>query len=1124
MSAKVTFIMGRSGSGKTELILNRIKQNELNGRRSVLIVPDRASFESEKRLSGLMGHGIMNTFVVSFTRLARRILSERGEKRVFLSMQGRQMLLRRTIEEHGTELKAFSRIALRQGFTGECDEIILKCKRFGITPEQLASAAGDESLPLSLRDKLRDFALIFEKTADAMAESYIDDEDVVNSLISELPESSYRDCDFFIDTPETLTEQSIRVISVLFGCAPSVTISFRGDTSESCRDRRLFAPDEELYRRIRNEASEQGCEIEFISLTDNRRARSPELIHLERELFAFPYRRFTAPASEPAAIELHTAGSRIQEVAACAETIRRAVRGGLRYRDIGIIVSDTEVYAPIIGRTFPDYGIPFFMDAKRVLFAHPIAELLLASLNCCESGFRAQSFIRAIKSGLFPVEAADIERLENHILKYGLNGNLITEPFDQADVPEGVEEARAAAVGPLMGLKQRVSGRIRSSERIEAVYAFLEELRIGEKLRQECTALAEAGDLTAARETAQVFDTLVELLDQLHVIIGDETVSLKKFTSILEEGLKAYSVGIIPTTLDQVFIGSVDNSAVTEVEFLLVLGVNDGAIPKTKADNAIISDSELSRLSAAGLSVWSSTDKMNRAENLRVYSALMRARRRLRLSYAGSDGGGSPSGLFERIRKLFPDCLMTNGIIEPIVGSTERARFAELVSGLKHGISAGEAELDAFRESYAYFAASPEYSARLAVMDKAMFETNADECLDRDTALKLYGSRIYGSPTKLETFGKCPFRYFMEFGIGIKEREEYEEKASDRGSFIHAALERFIKGLIDDDIDWGSLTDEDIEKRLSEIIQILASEHNRGIYLSSARMRAELGRLGKSIFIAAIELVRQIAGGAFRPIQGEVGFGRPGDPLPALTITASNGSCFHVCGIVDRLDGFSPENGDADYLRIVDYKSGDTVFNFTELVNGIRLQLPLYAAAMEAGLDAERKLSLNPCFPAKEDSTTAGFYYQYIGTPDAETEELSEAEAQAVIKEVRDSFRLRGLTLDDESVILAMDAHIKRYSNVIRGVQLTKEGIRGSVATAEEMRYAIDYAKAAAARTLDSIMQGRMEVSPIRCNGKTGCSYCKLRSICGFDPTAGARYRNAAKVSADAFFGRDERK
>lgn len=1119
MAANVKIIMGRAGVGKTEYMLERIRENEAAGKRSVFIVSDRANFESEKRLSSVLGCGIINTFVVSFTSLARRALSESGNSRTFLSMQGRQMLLRRTITENEKRLGAFSRIAHMQGFTDECDELILKCKRFGIDPAMLSSAAENAALPAQLRSKLRDFALIYEKTAEAAENKYIDDEDIVNSLIDTLPLSAYRDCDYFIDTPETLNEQSVRIIEILFNTVRNVTVSFRGDTEEVCRDRRNFAPDTELYLRLRDIAWEAGCNIEFIPLSGNKRTEEPALRHLEKELFAHPYRIFSGDASS--SIHLHIAPSRASEADACAENILSAVRSGLRFRDVGVIVGDAETYLPLLRRSFEDHNIPYFADAKRSLLTHPVSELMLSALACCSDNFRTDSFIRAIKTGLFAISPEKLELLENHLLKYGLSGSGITESFSQDELPEGIEEARETAAAPLLHLKAALYGtkdgqkaKVTASERVRALYDFLVEIDLPGTLEREYDEYILRGEFDAARESAQIFDTVCELLDQLHMILGDDSMGIERFSSVLSEGLRAYSIGIIPTTLDQVIIGSIDDASLTDKKYLLVLGMNEGLIPKVKSDNAVINDNELARLKAAGLPVWQSTDRMNRAENLRVYTAFSHCTERLYLSYCndGSGDSGSVSPLFERVRRIFPTCKLTDGLVDPVRGSTERARFCELASAVRSGIDRGGIDEGA-AEAYSYFAAKEEYSGILDAVGRACFDGNISGELTREEAAELYGRHLIGTPTRLETFNKCPYRYFLEFGLKIAPREEYEEKATDRGSFIHEALERFITALTDKKTDFAAVTDDDITEILSGMLREMAETHNKGIYLSSARMRAELTRLIELISTACRELVRQIAAGSFRPVGTEVSFGREGDILPALEIEAS-GATFRVCGIVDRLDAYKAPEG-TDYIRIVDYKSSETKFDFTELASGIRLQLPLYAAAMEASLNTEDYLRGN-------SPETAGFYYQRIGAVDTDPGTLSEDDEKKLRSSIVSAFKLNGLTLSDEQVLHSIDREGSGFSSVVSSLRFLKDGtVTGNLASRDEMRYAKAFAKRTAAKTLDAIMQGRIEISPCRHDNEIACKYCNFQSVCAFDATSGDRYRHLRAVKADSFFNRD---
>ncbi len=1103
MTAGISFIMGRSGSGKTEFILSRTVDNEKKGKRSILIVPDRATFETERLLCSRFGGGILNTYVLSFTSLARRVMRESGDSRTFLSAQGRQMLIRRVIDSSTQKLSAFARVANRMGFSSECDGIILKCKRFSISPEELLGVC--PTVGTQLAEKLHDFALIFDGVNDAMAERYIDAEDLVNSLVELLPSSSLCEADVFIDAPESLSEQSIRIISVLMDIAQRITVSLRGDTSETCRDRRIFDNDNLNYRRLRRLADEKKTEVEFIALGEDMRKKPPCLKHLEKNLFAFPSDIFKGDCSS--VIELHLAGSRTAEVLAAAEAIRNAAKDGLRYRDMAVIVGDSGGYANTIKRIFREFGIPFFMDVKRPIYTHPVSELLINALKCVEGGFRAKDFLGILKTGLVKVSHGECELIENYVLRYGLNGLSITEPFTLDGASCEAEEARKRAVEPLVNLKSRLSGHSNASMKLRALFAYIEEIGLAETLKTDCEAMAEAGDYDAARENAQIYDTVIELLDQIHVILGESNIGLAKFISIVEEGLLSYSVGIIPTTLDQVIIGDVDSSCLPEIRFMQILGMNEGLIPKTKPDNAIINDTELRLLNSLGINTWQSTENMNRNESLRIYSLITKAVSKLRISYTCEIGGNTAvqSHLFDRIRRMFPSCKFTNGILSPVSGSTERAAFSRLSKELRSMADTSE-EAAETGTLYAMFAENTIYSSALSAIDQNLIGTDINSPLGQNDTLRLYGETATGTATRLETFNRCPFRYFMQFGLSVKERKEYEEKATDRGAFIHEVLDRLMKGLIADKVDWNDVSEEEVSARLTDIFVPLMQEHNNGIYLSSARMRAELLRLMEMLCIASFALVRQVAVGSFRPLGSEVSFGRKGDILPALDIRTPDGSHFRVCGIVDRLDGYS--TGNTDFIRIIDYKSGSLKFDYTELANGLKLQLPLYAAAMEAALRAEANIAKNP--------GTAGFYYLHVNTPEAYADTPEELKA-----EIQKSFKMHGLTLDEDIVTSAVDSIGTGFSDTVSGLRHLKDGsCSGMLASSDEMRHTLDFARATAVKTLEAVMLGRIEISPSSCKGITACKYCPYGSICGFDPAAGSRYRRIRAVTADSFFNR----
>ena len=164
--------------------------------------------------------------------------------------------------------------------------------------------------------------------------------------------------------------------------------------------------------------------------------------------------------------------------------------------------------------------------------------------------------------------------------------------------------------------------------------------------------------------------------------------------------------------------------------------------------------------------------------------------------------------------------------------------------------------------------------------------------------------------------------------------------------------------------------------------------------------------------------------------------------------------------------------------------------------------------------NAMRKETNNPLF-------TAGLYYLHIGDAQA-SEGISEDKAE---NEIQRSFRMNGLTLNDENILEAMDSAFPGSSDVLYGVRYSKkEGMfKGSLADEDEMEETLEFAKKIAGKTLRAIMRGRIDVSPTEYHGKTACKYCPYISICCFDTTAGCRYRRPRAVDADKFFGRENK-
>ena len=1103
MSARLEFILGRSGTGKTAALFSRIAEAKREGSGEIfVIVPDQESFETERRLSEALSGGLMGVTVSSWSGLARRELDSMGQRRAFLSDQGRVMLLRRSIDACANSLTVFKRSASHRGFPAEADELIKRFKRCGMSAKSVSEAAEKLSEGLPLRDKLHDVSVIFSELERRAQDRYIDSEDMMNELTERLGESALCGAWVFIDGGAPMEEQSFPLFGKLLVHAKSVCCALNYD--DSSRDSGLFGPEARIFERLARIADEEGVPYFTTRLYERKRGCVPAIAHLERELFAYPARAFEG---EPEGLSISVSATPADETAEAAECIRRAAAEGMRYRDMTVIISDLNAYAPIVSRVFPEYGIPYFTDAKRSLVTHPIAQLIISALKAVESGFYIDSIRELIKSGCFGIEPEEAERFENHILAGGIYGVRLQEPFTGES--EVFESARVKLMGPLLRLRDRVRDG-GCETRARAVHAFMEELGLYEKQSELCASLHEKGLYREEEENAQVINTVLEVLDQLYVIMGDERIGLKRFISVIAEGFASYEVGVIPTTCDQVLVGSVKRTRSREVKLLIVLGMTDGVFPRPRKDDGVIDDSDLAALKGLGLELWQSSRALSESDLLTVYSALSKATERIVFSYplsvsgSAEDASALPCRLIQTIKEIFPLIPVFDRSMEAGFRSSERAAFSALAAKLRRMLDTGTPDPEAAR-LYSYFLRSPEYREALKALTAECFGQERLAPFGHELSDKLYGARLYGSASRLEDFNKCPFLHFVKYGLRAEPRYERTMRVTDKGTFRHAVLEAYVRYVMDSELDWREIDDEKTFGILREIVPPIMNAEGSGMLYDTARQRAELVGMIESLKITCCVITRQIAAGAFRPSGCEVSFGRQDSPYPPLVIESPSGASFRISGIIDRIDSFESEGGER-LSRIVDYKSGGKDFEFGHFAAGLQLQLPLYAAAVEA-------------------ARTVGMFYMPVMEVLPGTLEEGDAE-RLLTDEFIKQCRMNGICLKDEEVAAATDDFDK--SSAVIKARRNKDGelVGAGMVDSEEYRLVIETARRRAAASLERIMEGDHDIRPFAFAASrtdNACRFCDFKDVCRFDAELSkGGYRKVYRMNADSFFGRND--
>ena len=1027
------------------------------------------------RLGGLLG-----VQVLSFSRLCERVLQERGDGLPVIGGPGRRMILKKAALKCKRELRLFSRVAEGRGFIQRMDEIIARCKQSGAKPEDLKLAAGALPEGSQLRAKMEDIALIYEESEAFLRDRYLTESDLWDRAGEALGGSFLTGTDLYVDGIDIPSRQLFRLIGRLLQTCRTVTVTLRMDPDGA--DGELFSPDIRTYNKLHQVAEDTHSPF-YTQDCRKDKPRPPELKHLEKNLFAQSEAVFSSPAP---AIALWASADREEEAERCAQEVLNLVRQGFRYRDMAVMVTDGNGYVSRVRRAFARKGIPLFYDATRPVTGHSAMDMVLSAVRFVQSG-SMEDVLHILKSGYAPCTIRDGEIFENYVLRYGLFGSSLSKPFAFGEVPEEAERVREALYTPLEHLKENCGRGTTGEEKARAVYTYMEETGLREKLRDAGESLIAAGRPNDGELFSQVYTIISGILSDIAAIWGWDELSQKEFLSLLEEGAMSSTMGMLPGMSDQVILGDFIRTRTPAVSVLFVLGCNEGLLPPARTDDELISDGELELLKEQGLELWNGTEALTEMERLELYTAFNKAQQKIYFSYSFSSDGEelSPAPLLGRIKRLFPQVreqdIRGYAPYPPDREGGYRRLVRELALYEREGVWN-----DQLPAQKAYFAADSVYGARLMRAETAIKGGISPAPFGKTLAEKMYGQAPSMSASRLEQFNRCPFSHYVKYGLKVKERPESKEEAADAGTFLHDALDGFLKQVKERGLNWADLDDEKADALIDEVLPALIASHNDGIFIRDVRLRESLFLRVDSVKKCARSIVRQMQAGSYLPFETELAFG-PDSPFPPLLLHTDDGQTVKLYGRIDRVD----KSTDGFY-RVIDYKMGDRRFEPAKIAAGLSLQLPLYLAAVE-GLDGE----------------IGGMYYMPLSLPAAR-----EGEEKHHV--------LRGVTSGSERAVEALERGMDGSSQIVQGLRRNRDGkLSGNVCREEDMTILTREAMSVAERTLNHMRRGEAEVIPY----KGACKWCPYQSVCRFDrQQKGCYERETKKMTIEELLAMAEEK
>ena len=1066
-------LLGTDWVANRNAILQMVADDVCNSRGNrILVVPELISHDMERRLCTVAGDTASRfAEVVSFSRLGRRVSEYTGlVTEPSLDGGGRVVAMASVARQLRGSLKAYASLQTKPEFLTGLLDAIDEFKRCCISPADLMLAS--RKTEGGFAQKLEELSLLLEGYDAVTSRGKRDPRDQMALLLERLKDCAFgEEHVFYVDGFPDFTRQHMEILGHLISTSSKVVVSLNCDRSGS--DAPAFAKAGETAKMLLTVAKRFGIEAQVVHIG----AEETPLKPLNSALL-----QGRLPAGLENSVFAYHGGTIFDEVSAAANAVEELVAGGARYRDIAVVCGDAEKYRRVLTRVFSRYGIPLYLSGTESILDRSLIHTVLAALEAALCGFAQKDVFRYLRSALSPLSLSQCDRLENYGILWSITGSKWAQPFENH--PDGLNmewtpdsRARLAELNTIRELVMAPLLKMRDSFRqaeklaayVKALYTFMEDINIGERLESLAEQFDRSGDNRSAQIVHQLWDILIPALEQMYDVLGETAWDSDTFARLLRLLLSQYDVGTIPPVLDAVTAGPASAMRCQESRHLIVLGMQEGSMPGYGSSGGILTDKERIRLRNMGIPLTGGAMDGLSIEFSEIYGVFCGARESVRVFCPD----GQPSFLFRRLSEV------SGG--EKNVSYLPLADAAEMASYLISQDMESEADKLGLGEAYRHIRQKKDYCYGN---------------ISKENVQDLYGNMLNLSASQVDKLAECKMRYFLQYGIRARERKPITVDPAEYGTYVHDVLEQTAREVMEKGGFANCVEDEVLEIAMRHSNNYI-STHFSG--LDSQRTAYLLERNSQELKMVVRELWDELRHSKFLPWDFEVYFG-DGGVMPPITVQGAEMEA-KLRGYVDRVDVWC-EDGQ-NYFRVVDYKTGRKSFDYCDVFNGIGLQMLLYLFALEQG--GEAILGEHPVpagvqyFPARAP---------IVGADNAVSDEAATAMR---LKE----WKRKGLLLNDKEVLAAMEpdgaVHRLDCSNKKDG------GISGAVADRQQFQMLKCYVFNLLSQMVDTISAGDITPNPYtRGSYHNACAFCPYGEVCHPEDVPGRRDYQA--MNADRFW------
>ena len=1020
-------------------------------RRNIVFCEDRLTLIAERAMMQKLG-GSFRSYVTTYARA----LKSRGR---VLTKQGSVMVIDGIVSALQKEgrLKRFSRGGMPRGTAKSLYETIAQSAASSVNAEVLKSGA-DRLENGILKDKISDIAEIYAEYEKFLKQNaYVDESGYLALLPEYLKATGELDgANVYFLCYGSFTSQAAKTLKASFERAENVTgiFCFGKEDFYTGGARFAFLKAAEEFQR------ESGNPKDIIRAENKGVPLDKEAEVMRTGLFNPTAFSRGANKYRTDAIRLFEAEDKNDEAEKIAVAIksRMSREASFRYRDFAVLVSDIKAYTPAVKKAFSQFNIPFFLDEKRSLKTHPLSAFLLSCFEAVKTGLLPDSVDAVLANPFF----GGADEYRNYLLKYANFRGGAKKEIKSANAQNAAQYEENDGDGGALRNRKNIAPEYDEAElkvMREKLLTLLSPVRrqanggdycraVREILRYSCaeTRLKEMTesikDVALKGYLGQIGGAIERLLCECETLLGNREMSVAEFENVLSDGLDATEISLIPVKSDAVFVGDINESRIEKVRILFAAGMNEN-VPKTTSDTALISDREIEKLADVKAKIEPTVAEVNLRGRENTALNLCTFTEGAYFSYAlPADGTeAAVSEVLKYVSALF--CTNEGGALEVKKGWEDEA-FVYRCS------APAPARLCWYEQRERDEINGVLYSERCNALEQALarFEEDgvwaqAAMTAEEKTGFVSCGESLFFhsgkiSPSALETYFSCPFKHFLRYGLGVKEREEQSVMATDSGNFIHELLQRAAMRFSD------YASEEEAREAAREIGEELLKKPPYCFLKDTSSGEYAAKRLLAEGIEASVAAFRQVKGSLYRVAETEKTVETP-----------------FFRGKIDRVDETD------DFVRVVDYKTGRIDDSPSTYYTGEKIQLQLYMTA------------------AKGDKIPAGVFYFPAS--------LAFSEESVV------PFKMKGFFCGDGDALNAGDPVMAAGEKGTESEFFTaKNGETRNTHSMDRLTFSdfIDYSTYVSSGARKEIAQGFIGVSP----HKEACKFCSFGGVCGFHP------------------------